>query len=197
METKMLSPNEEIKKQTATNKISAKITIKAPIDIVWNRIKEFNDLSWTGDGVKSSVMIRNAPVEVGNKRNVIFYYKDKEVHIIEPLISYQNDENVRSYTYGMESSLDSDIGFNPQNYQSTLSVSKVEDNTCEVVWKATFECEKDNENLPIFIQEKIFQSGLECLKTKVEQVQFMQSLPRPLSYLYSLMLRSSDYVSKY
>ena len=114
-------------------KAYASTVIELPADQVWSAVRDFNGLpAWASHMVaRSEIEDGKQPDQVGCVRS--FFLHDGG-HIRERLLSLSNTD--RTYTYNFEKT-----PFDVQNYQATLRVTPVTDQSHSFVeWWTTFDC---------------------------------------------------------
>ena len=146
-------------------KVAETVTIAAPPDAVWNRIKDFAAMQNWHPAVESTQA--TAGSEVGSVRTLNLKGGGK---IVEELTRYSTDE--RRFAYKM-----TDPGPIPvTNYSSTLSVTPGEGGTSVVEWKGGFyrgdpnnnPAPERNDEAAIAAITGVYQAGLGNLKKIVE-----------------------------
>jgi len=145
-------------------KVTESITIQAPVDAVWKRIKEFNDLGW-------HPAVESTSATDGNKVGSIRTIKLKGGgQIIEALESYADADH--KYGYRM-----TDPGPVPvNNYSSTITVSAAGANASTVEWRGAFYRAYMNNDPPADKNDDaalaavtgIYKGGLDNLKKTLE-----------------------------
>lgn len=100
-------------------------------EIVWGRIRDFNEDTWSGDVSKSWSENDMSATEVGNIR--VIRVGEKELR--QRLIAYSDID--KSYTYEFAGPPSMDV----QNFRATLHVMPVTDgNKSFIEWYAKYDC---------------------------------------------------------
>lgn len=147
-------------------KVTETIEIKAPADVVWKRIGNFQDLSWhpaiqsqTGEG--GNVPDATRILDLGNGAT-----------IAEVLRKYSAEK--MSYSYRIT---EVDVAVLPvTNYSSHLTVKKIDDKTTKVEWRGAFyrgypnndPPENLNDDAAIAAVTAVYKGGLDALKAELE-----------------------------
>jgi carbon monoxide dehydrogenase subunit G len=146
-------------------KVAETVTIAAPPDAVWNRVKDFAAMQGWHPAVESCQA--TAGSEVGSVRTLQLKGGGK---IVEELTRYSAEE--RRFAYKMN-----DPGPIPvTNYSSTLSVNPGDGNTTVVEWRGAFyrgdpnnnPAPEKNDEAAIAAVTGVYQAGLGNLKKIVE-----------------------------
>lgn len=145
-------------------KVIETITIQAPADAVWQRIKAFNDMGW-------HPAIESTTATDGNQPGSVRTLKLKGGGtIIESLESWSDAD--RKFSYRMK-----DPGPVPvNNYSSTISVTPAGTNASTVEWRGAFyraflnndPPPEQNDEAALKAVTGIYKGGLEALKQAVE-----------------------------
>ncbi|WP_085316862.1 SRPBCC family protein [Derxia lacustris] len=145
-------------------KVTETITIQAPADVVWKRIKEFSDLGWHPAVESTTATDGN---KVGSVRNIKLKGGGE---IVESLETYSDAD--RKYGYRMK-----DPGPVPvNNYSSTIAVSPAGAGASTVEWRGAFYRAYLNNDPPADQNDEaaikavtgIYQGGLAALKKALE-----------------------------
>lgn len=145
-------------------KVIETITIQAPADAVWQRIKAFNDMSWHPAIDSTSATDGNQP---GSVRTLKLKGGGT---IIESLESWSDAD--RKFSYRMK-----DPGPVPvNNYSSTISVTPAGTHASTVEWRGAFyraflnndPPPEQNDEAALKAVTGIYKGGLEALKKAVE-----------------------------
>ena len=139
-------------------KIFKSSMINAPIEQVWNKIRDFNSLpNWHPSFVNSHIENNQPSDKVGCIRN--FHLKDGG-NLRERLLALSDANHFCTYTV-LESP------FPTKNYVATLRLLPISDgNQTYIEWTAEFNCsEKDEESLVSNIGDGVFQGGFDALKS--------------------------------
>jgi uncharacterized protein YndB with AHSA1/START domain len=146
-------------------KVAETITIAAPPDAVWNRVKDFAAMQSWHPAVQSTQA--TAGCEVGSVRTLNLKGGGK---IVEELTRYSPEEH--RYAYKM-----TDPGPIPvTNYSSTLSVNPGDGGTSVVEWKGAFyrgdpnnnPAPERNDEAAIAAVTGVYKAGLDNLKKLAE-----------------------------
>ena len=146
-------------------KVAETVTIAAPPDAVWSRVKDFAAMQGWHPAVDSSQA--TAGSEVGSVRTLRLKGGGA---IVEELTRYSAEE--RRFAYKM-----TDPGPIPvTNYSSTLSVNPGDGNTTVVEWRGAFyrgdpnnnPAPEKNDDAAIAAVTGVYQAGLGNLKTLAE-----------------------------
>ncbi|HEY7986287.1 MAG TPA: SRPBCC family protein [Methylophilaceae bacterium] len=149
-----------------TLKVEESIQIKAPVDKVWAKVSNFNDLGAWHPAIKSTEITSGENNKVGAMR--LLTLQDGGT-IKEKLLAYNSKKMTFKYTI-IESVLP------VTSYVSSVTVVADKDNTSKVIWKASFK-RKDLSNKPAAGQDDetakktitgIFHAGLDNLKKITE-----------------------------
>jgi len=137
--------------------------INAPIEAVWNQIKDFNGLSEWHPMVQSSRIEEGfANGAVGCIRELTL--KDSGEHVREQLLGYSNKDY--SIVYNI---VESEMPVS--DYISTMRLRSVVDgNITFFEWSVTFEIDPghDGKEQTDFFTSSVYQSGFDSLKKKFE-----------------------------
>jgi len=131
--------------------------VDAPVDDVWGKIRDFNDLNGWHPAVKeSSIEGGLASDQIGCIRN--FNLQDGS-NIREQLLALSDVDHACTYSI-----LESGMGV--ENYVATLRLLPVTDgNRTYAKWTASFDCAADAEkDLMELIGNDVFQGGFDALK---------------------------------
>ncbi|WP_026605974.1 SRPBCC family protein [Methylocapsa acidiphila] len=148
-------------------KTTEKIEINAPPEKVWAAIADFHDLSWLPGVAKTLGSGGNEP-DVAKRQIVL----DNGATIDESLFKYDAAE--KTYSYRIDNV---DVKVLPvNNYSSTIAVLPAEGGKSIVEWRGAFYRGYPNNDPPPELNDdaalaavtKIYKSGLESLKKKVE-----------------------------
>lgn len=108
------------------------IVIDAPADKVWEKIRNFHDLSWASDAIETCDSIGGTPAtQIGAKRvlNGVFH---ETLHALDDL--------ARTVRYSIDDGPDAVSKDNVQGYIGEVRVFSVtENNTSFVVWTSSWE----------------------------------------------------------
>ncbi|MET0080940.1 MAG: SRPBCC family protein [Candidatus Thiodiazotropha lotti] len=148
-------------------KVTVKQMIAAPPQVVWDRVKDFHDMSWhpiiaktEGDGGNDKGATRVLTLVNGGIIN-------------EELKKY--DAAKQSFKYKINSV---DVKILPvTNYSSTLTVKAAENGGSQVIWKGAFYRGYPNNDPPAELNDQaakeavtgVYKSGLENLKILLEK----------------------------
>ncbi|MCG8066551.1 MAG: SRPBCC family protein [Candidatus Thiodiazotropha taylori] len=148
-------------------KVTVKQMISAPPETVWDRVKDFHDMSWhpiiaktEGDGGNTKGATRVLTLVNGGIIN-------------EELKKY--DAGKQSFKYKINSV---DVKILPvTNYSSTLTVKAAADGGSQVIWKGAFYRGYPNNDPPPELNDQaakdavtgVYKSGLENLKKLLEK----------------------------
>lgn len=113
-----------------------KIEIKAPVNKVWDTIKDFHDASWAPNVVTSVEKVgAKGGNEIGAKRvlNGVFHETLTEL-----------DPASNSFSYSIDDGPGPVASDAVNNYTGRVKVT-ASDTGCMVEWSSTFESENDNE----------------------------------------------------
>ena len=142
--------------------VEEKVTINAPVDTVWNTVKNFNDLGiWHPAVAKTEI--------IGGKNNVrgairLLTLQDGG-RITETLLAF--DASKKTYSYAIND------GVLPvSQYFSTITVNAVDAKTTEVVWQSSFKrrdlsakpAEGQDDAAAVNVVTSVYQGGLGNLK---------------------------------
>ncbi|HSX07730.1 MAG TPA: SRPBCC family protein [Candidatus Saccharimonadales bacterium] len=141
-------------------KVHYSAVLSNPIDVVWDKIKDFNDDRWSGDVTKSKSENNQSGSTVGTIR--IHEFNDKVAR--SDLKAYSALEH--SFTYGF-------VGESPlpiENYVSTIRLTPItEDTTTFMEWSATFDCkEAERERLTLQLYQS-YQRWVKALRTNLDK----------------------------
>lgn len=145
-------------------KVIETVTLQAPADVVWQRLKAFNDMGWHPAVESTSATDGNQP---GSVRTLKLKGGGT---VIESLESYSEAD--RKFSYRMK-----DPGPIPvNNYSSTISVTPASATTSTVEWRGAFyraflnndPPPEQNDEAALKAVTGIYKSGLEALKKGVE-----------------------------
>lgn len=108
--------------------------LDAPAHVVWNKIRDFNEDTWSGDVSKSWSENNMAGSEVGNIR--IIQVGDKQLH--QRLLAYSDIDRWYTYEFAGTPSM------NVENFRATLRVTPVVDGDRSfVTWEAEYDCSEE------------------------------------------------------
>jgi len=131
--------------------------IDAPIDKVWDRVRDFNGLPVWHPRIRDSRIEESLPADkVGCIRNFNLQSGD---NIREQLLGLSDYDKFCTYTI-----LDSPMPLS--DYVATLRLTPVTDgDRCFIEWSADFQCSVENEaELIGNIGSNVFQGGFDALK---------------------------------
>lgn len=148
-------------------KVTESIDIDAPPAKVWSVISNFHDMSWLPGVAKTTGEGGNEP-DVAKRQLVL----DSGATIDESLYKYDND--AMTYSYRIDQ-VDVKV-FPVNNYSATLTVLPADGGKSKVEWRGAFYRGYPNNDPPPELNDeaavkavtKIFRTGLEALKKKVE-----------------------------
>lgn len=131
--------------------------IDAPIEDVWERIRDFNGLpSWHPRMVESQIEDGRAATEIGCVRN---FKVASGATVRERLLAFSDDDRLTTYSI---------IGHPApiSNHTATLSLQRVTDgNRTFAVWSASFDAPADQADaIAKGMAENVFQGGFDALK---------------------------------
>ena len=143
-------------------KIFVSSVIEAPIDDVWDVVRDFNGLpNWHPGITKSDIDDNLTPDTVGCIRN---FYLQNGQNVRERLTALSDEEY--SFSYAML-----ETGMGMFDYISTFTLRPITDGaTCFIEWTADFttaageETEKEN-----MVTIDVFQGGFDALKARFNQ----------------------------
>ena len=148
-------------------KVTEKIEINAPPTKVWDVISNFQDMSWLPGVAKTTGEGGNTP-DVAKRKLVL----DNGGTIDE--ILYKYDAAEKTYSYRIEKV---DVKILPvTNYSSTIAVLPAEGGKSTVEWRGAFYRGYPNNDPPPELNDeaaikavgKVYRTGLEALKKKIE-----------------------------
>jgi len=150
-----------------TLKVSQTVKIKAPLDKVWDTVKDFDGLSKWHPGFSSDVLASGGNATVGAVRKLTI--KDGP-SFTERLLSY--DKAHHSYHYMI---VESPLPIT--NYSSTISVRPAPSGMTEVTWSGSFKRKNTSDDPPeaesdagtIKLVTGVYRDGLDNLKKMLEQ----------------------------
>jgi len=131
--------------------------IDAPIDKVWDRVRDFNGLPVWHPRIRDSRIEESLPADkVGGIRNFNLQSGD---NIREQLLGLSDYDKFCTYAI-----LDSPMPLT--DYVATLRLTPVTDgDRCFIEWSADFQCAAENEaELVNNIGSNVFQGGFDALK---------------------------------
>lgn len=133
--------------------------IDAPIEDVWERIRDFNGLpSWHPRMVESQIEDGRAATEIGCVRN---FKVASGATVRERLLAFSDDDRLTTYSI---------IGHPApiSNHTATLSLQRVTDgNRTFAVWSASFDAPADQADaIAKGMAENVFQGGFDALKRR-------------------------------
>ena len=139
----------------------ASIILKAPVETVWDHVRDFNGLpSWHPAIAESRLDAGAAGHAVGCVRTLTL--KDGGGSVVETLLALSDTD--RFYTYTIVSSPFEGV----HNYHATLRVTPVTDGGRSFVeWWTLFDCEPSQ--IPTWVDTfagAVFKSGLDALKSR-------------------------------
>jgi len=114
------------------------VVIAAPVEVVWSRIRVFDDISWSpGAACTSQIAAHHGWNVVGENRVITLKTPAGEKRIVERLLSHSDVD--RSYSYRIEKT---DAGIFPgdfSKYSGHIRLVEITDsNTTLAVWTADF-----------------------------------------------------------
>jgi uncharacterized protein YndB with AHSA1/START domain len=138
-------------------KVHVSSVIDAPVEKVWERIRDFNGLpGWHPRMVESHIEDGRAATEIGCVRN---FKVASGATIREKLVAFSDDD--RSVTYSI-------VGHPApiSNHSSTLRLERVTDgDRTYAVWTAEFDAPADKaDEIAKGMGENVFQGGFNALK---------------------------------
>jgi uncharacterized protein YndB with AHSA1/START domain len=138
-------------------KVHVSSVIDAPVEKVWERIRDFNGLpGWHPRMVESHIEDGKAATEIGCVRN---FKVASGATIREKLVAFSDDD--RSVTYAI-------IGHPApiSNHTSTLRLERITDgDRTYAVWTAEFDAPADKaDEIAKGMGENVFQGGFNALK---------------------------------
>jgi len=147
-------------------KVVETTTIKAPIDKVWDTVKDFNSLDKWQPAIAKDEIVKGTNNEVGAVRQLSV--KDGP-NLTEKLVAF-NDAG-HSFTYRILES-----PFPIKHYVSTLHLTALKDGSTKVTWAGTFTRKNPSDNPPeaenddagVKLITGVYQGGLSNLKKILE-----------------------------
>lgn len=146
--------------------VEEKMTMNAPVDVVWNTIKDFDNVSFWHPAIVKTDLIGGKNNVPGAIRLLTLYDGGR---ITETLLSY--DASKKTYSYAIND------GVVPvSQYYATIQATAIDATTSEVVWKSSFKrrdlsatpAEGQDDATAVNVITSVFQGGLIHLKKIVE-----------------------------
>lgn len=147
--------------------VSESVEVKAPLDKVWDTVKDFDGLARWHPALASDELVSGHNGEVGATRKLTL--KNNGPVVIEKLLAY--DEGHHSYRYRIvESPLP------VAHYTGTLSVRAGKGGMTRVTWSGTFKRKNTSDNPPeaendeaaVKLIKGVYRGGLDNLKKMLE-----------------------------
>lgn len=147
-------------------KVSKSITIDAPADTVWTKVRDFNGLNTWHPAVAKDEITKGKNNEVGAER-LLTLGDGGTIH--ERLVGF--DPKQHSFKYIILESV-----LPVSHYSSTVSVKSLGADKSEVTWSGMFQRkntgpnpgEKENDDAATTTMSAVYQAGLDNLKKLVE-----------------------------
>lgn len=136
-------------------KVNEFVSIAAPADDVWKKLREFGCMGW-------HPAVDSTEAHDGNQAGSIRTLRLKGgANILEKLDGHSDES--RSYTYRMLDSGPLPI----HDYSSTIRVREAGIMSCQVEWSGSFASSNDD-GMAVEIITGIYQAGLSHLKSQLE-----------------------------